>query len=269
MAVTTAATPDAAAGSQMGIAYFAVTGQGGRERNEDGYDCVCQGALMTFVVSDGMGGQAGGAMASAIVLETIRQQAQSLDRDGMRHGYQSIEQEIRQRQQQQLEYKHMGATVAELRIDANRQLALWGHFGDSRIYWLRNNEIMAVTGDHSVVKSLVAAGLISEHEAAVHPKKNVLLGAFGVGGDAEPEILAAPVHLADGDAFLVCTDGLWNCVPDRDILALRQSASSVEHWVRQLESRVKASAIEDKDNYTAIGVWITPVDQRTLRLDGL
>jgi len=253
----------------MGISYFAVSGQGGRERNEDSYGYACHGATMTFAVSDGMGGQAGGAIAADIVLATIGQHARALDRNEMLYSYQTIEQEIRQRQQQQLEYQHMGATVAELRIDSERQLALWGHFGDSRVYWLRDNAIMAVTHDHSVVKTLVAAGLISEREAAVHPKKNVLLGAFGVASDAEPEILAAPVSLADGDAFLLCTDGLWNCIPDHDILALCQASSSVEHWVRQLESRLQAAAVAHQDNYTAIGVWITPFDERTVRLDWL
>jgi len=161
----------------------------------------------------------------------------------------------------------MGATIAELRVDPVRQIAIWGHFGDSRVYWIRNNEILSVTQDHSVVKSLVAAGLISERDALTHPKKNILLGAFGVAGDVEPEVLKTPVYLADGDAFLLCTDGVWNCVSDHDILELLRTSLNVEEWVRKLESRVKESPLPDKDNYTAIGVWITPSADRTVQME--
>jgi len=253
--------------NETGVSYFAATGEGERAYNEDRHGHACHENTLTFVVSDGIGGHAGGAMASEIVMEMVRQRARSLERDEMLESYRAIEQEIRQRQQQHSEYKTMGATVAELRIDAARQMALWGHFGDSRVYWIRNNEILAVTSDHSVVKSLAAAGLISEHEALLHPKKNVLLGAFGVAGDVEPEVLPAPVYLTDGDAFLLCTDGLWNCIPDRAILESLRTSSTVEEWVRQLESQVKASPLNDKDNYTALGVWITSSDVHTVHMD--
>jgi len=254
----------------MGISYFAITGDGERDCNEDCHGHACHGNTVTFAVSDGIGGQTGGAIASQMVLQMVRQHAQSMDRNDMLQNYQAIEREIRLRQQQHPEYRKMGATVAELRIDPVRQMAIWGHFGDSRIYWIRNGEIMAMTSDHSVVKSLAAAGLISEHEALLHAKKNVLLGAFGMAGDVEPEVLATPVYLADGDAFLLCTDGLWNCIPDRDILALRQASSTVEEWVRQLELQVKSSTLSDKDNYTALGVWVTASSHdRTVRPDWL
>lgn len=250
----------------MDILYFAVTGKGARVHNEDCYGHSCHENIITFVLSDGVGGQAGGAIASKIVVEMIRRHAKSLNRTEMLHGYKLIEREITNQQQRRPEYKNMGATVAELRIDPARQIATWGHFGDSRIYWIRNHEILAVTGDHSVVKNLVTAGLISEHEALTHPKKNILLGAFGMAGDAAPEVLAKPVYLADGDAFLICTDGLWNCVSDHDILELLRTSSSVEEWIRKLESQTQEAVLDDKDNYTAIGVWVTFSDDRTVQI---
>jgi serine/threonine protein phosphatase PrpC len=247
------------------ISYYAVTNVGGRSHNEDHYGHSCHENIVTFVVSDGIGGQAGGSIASEIVVEMIRQHAKSLERDEMLLGYQAIGQEILE-QQQHSEYKMMGATVAELRIDFVRQKALWGHFGDSRIYWIRNNEINTVTKDHSVVKSLVDAGLISEREALHHPKKNVLLGAFGMAGDVTPEILEAPVYLANGDAFLLCTDGVWNSVSDQDILELLIISSNVEEWIKKLEAKIKEVSSNEKDNYTAIGVWITPSLEKTIQM---
>ena len=248
------------------ISYFAITGKGGRAHNEDNYGHSSHKNTVTFIVSDGVGGQAGGSMASEIVVEMIRQRAQSLDRAEMLHVYQAIEQEILTQQQQRLGCEKMGATVAELRINPAKHMAIWGYLGDSRIYWIRNNEIIKVTRDHSVVKNLVAAGLISERQAQFHPQKNVLLGAFGVAGDVAPEVLEAPVYLADGDAFLLCTDGFWNCASDNDILELLQSSSSVEEWIKKLEAQVEATELDNKDNYTAIGVWITISADQTVQL---
>ena len=253
-------------GDWTGLVYFAVTGKGDRECNEDFFGHAVDADTLTFVVSDGVGGQAGGAAASRLVVDMVRGQAHALDRDEMLRSYETIEGEIRRRQERCPEHKKMGATVAELRIDFVRQLALWGHFGDSRIYWFRNQEILSVTSDHSVVKSLAAAGLISERDAASHAKKNVLLGAFGVATDIAPEVSEKPVYLAEGDAFLLCTDGLWSYVPDAQIVETLKQSRDVASWVKALEAQVRQAPFENKDNYTILGVWITSAYDRTIPL---
>jgi serine/threonine protein phosphatase PrpC len=250
----------------MGISYFAVTGEGGRPYNEDFYGHAAYADTLTFVVSDGIGGHAGGAAAARLVVEMVRTKAHSLDRDEMLRCYEGIEQEICHRQQQDPHCQKMGATIAELRIDPARQMARWGHFGDSRVYWFRDHEIMAVTHDHSVVRSLVAAGLISEQEALTHSKKNILLGAFGVTSDISPEVLEKPVYIADGDAFLLCTDGLWNYLSDDEIKEELNKSSSVEDWVKALEVKIGQVVFDNKDNYTIIGIWITPSSNRTVHM---
>lgn len=252
----------------LGLSYFATTGTGDRPYNEDCYGHAADGSVVTFVVSDGIGGQAGGAAASRMVVERVRQDARSLSSDQMLAGYRAIEQEMRLSQMQRPEYSRMGATVAELRLDTARQTALWGHFGDSRVYWFRDGEVMAVTQDHSVVMSLVSAGLISEADAAHHPKKNVLLGAFGVASDIEPEVLADPVCVLDGDAFLLCTDGLWNGVTTQEMVGLLKTSNTVEQWVKALEVSARAESADDKDNYTILGVWVTSSENRTLQMPG-
>jgi len=255
-----------ASGNWTGLAYFVVTGNGDRDHNEDFFGHAVDADTLTFIVSDGVGGQAGGAAASRLVVNMVRSQAHSLDRDEMLHSYEAIEREMKHRQEGCREYEKMGATIAELRIDLVRQMALWGHFGDTRIYWFRNDEILSVTSDHSVVKSLVAAGLISEQDAINHSKKNVLLGAFGMGADILPEVTEKPVYLAEGDAFLLCTDGLWNYVSDdKFVEALRQSRD-VASWVKSLESQLRQAPFDNKDNYTILGVWITSAYDRTIRL---
>lgn len=265
MEETEAKMSETAAENWLGLSYFSVTGKGDRPYNEDASGHAAVGTLVTFVVSDGVGGQPGGDLASHAVVERIRQDAKALSREQMLSGYRAIEDEIRANQALNPRNVRMGATVAELRLDTARQLALWGHFGDTRVYWFREGGIKSVTQDHSVVMSLVAAGLISETDAASHPKKNVLLGAFGVAGDLEPEVLAEPVCIEDGDAFLLCTDGVWNSVTPCEITETLQLSPSVEHWVRAIEEKVKSSNLEDKDNYTMIAVWVTSSCDRTLQ----
>jgi serine/threonine protein phosphatase PrpC len=254
-----------ASGNWTGLVYFVVTGNGDRDHNEDFFGHAVNGDTLTFVVSDGVGGQAGGSAASRLVVDLVRNQALSFDREEMLRGYDAIEQEIRRRQESSREYEKMGATVAELRIDVVRQMALWGHFGDSRVYWFRNKEILSVTNDHSVVKSLVTAGLISELDATNHSKKNILLGAFGITADIAPEVSETPAYLAEGDAFLLCTDGLWNYVPDDQIVKILSQSGDVASWVKALESRVRQAPFSNKDNYTILGVWITSAYDRTIR----
>ena len=255
-----------AAEGLVDVSYFAVTGEGDRDYNEDFYGHAVSDEMLTFVVSDGVGGQAGGLAASRLVVEMVRQEAHSFDRDEMLRCYEAIKQAMRHCQDQSPDHKKMGATVAELRIDPVRNMALWGHFGDSRVYWFRNNEIMAVTGDHSAVQSLVTAGLISERDASNHSRKNILLGAFGVASDISPAVLEKPVYLADGDAFLLCTDGLWNYLPDDQMVKLLKQSSNVADWVKTLEAHVKQVPCDSKDNYTILGVWITPSHERTIRM---
>jgi serine/threonine protein phosphatase PrpC len=250
----------------ISISYFAVTGEGDRKYNEDFYGHAANADVLTFVVSDGVGGQMGGEFASHLVVEMIKKEAASFDRNEMLRCYQTIEQEIRQHQAQFAEHKNMGATVAELRIDPVRQMAIWGHFGDSRVYWFRNNQVMAVTADHSVVRSLVAASLISERAALTHSKKNILLGAFGVAADISPEVLDKPVYIIEGDVFLLCTDGFWNFVSNDEMTTILKNSSDVEDWVKTLETKIRQSSSENKDNYTIFGIRITSSDDRTIRL---
>jgi serine/threonine protein phosphatase PrpC len=75
------------------------------------------------------------------------------------------------------------------------------------------------------------------------------------------------VYLAQGDAFLLCTDGLWNCTSNQDILEILQVAASAQEWVEKLEWHVKNINANNQDNYTIIGIWITSSVDRTVLMD--
>ena len=92
----------------------------------------------------------------------------------------------------------------------------WAHCGDSRIYHFRSGRVAARSGDHSLVAELVRTGQLSEEEAEYYPHKNLLLSCLGA--EREPRIDIASVDaLQAGDAFLLCSDGLWGHLADSEL----------------------------------------------------
>ncbi len=123
--------------------------------------------------------------------------------------------------------------------------------------------LLDMSEDHSVVQSLVSAGLITEEEARNYPQRNILLGAAGSESEVGPSVHEQTETLLEGDAFLICTDGLWS-VLDTSILEKHLSnASDVQAWIDALMDEVKKSGAGHNDNYTATGIWITTNSERT------
>lgn len=249
----------------LGVSYFAVTATGDRSSNEDAYGHARDGDVINFIVSDGVGGARGGMLASRTVVESSRKLPLSINPNDLRERFDATSNLIRHQQALSQENARMGATVAEIRIHCSQQQAVWGHWGDSRIYWFRGSELLETTNDHSVVQSFVNAGLLSASAALTHPKKNVLMGAFGVDCGVGYDVLPKSVYLAQGDAFLLCTDGFWNLVSEKTMLELLEKAVSVESWIKSMVQVIVNSDIENKDNYTAVGVWITSAEEKTVQ----
>jgi serine/threonine protein phosphatase PrpC len=92
----------------------------------------------------------------------------------------------------------------------------WGHCGDSRLYHFRGNKLVERSVDHSYVEHLVALGKITAEQALTHPNRNVLLASLG--GQEDPKItLSETVDLVSGDAFVLCSDGLWAYFDDEEL----------------------------------------------------
>lgn len=170
---------------------------------------VVSGALLA-VVADGMGGLSGGALAAEQVVLTAKNnfltsplpagEAPALLAACIREAHAAI----RLAHLTGAEEPH--STAALLLIQRGR--ADWAHCGDSRIYHFRQGALIARSQDHSHVMELVRRGYLTEEQAAVHPQKNLLTSCLG--DAAEPQIeYGAAQPMADGDCFLLCTDGLW------------------------------------------------------------
>jgi protein phosphatase len=119
----------------------------------------------------------------------------------------------------------MGTTLCAAGLTGDGSLAVV-NVGDSRAYVLRNDSLTQLTHDHSVTAELVRRGELSEHEALDHPHRSFLTRALGVGPDVELDSVAHPAM--QGDRFLVCTDGLFNEVPNDEIASLMAATEDLQ-----------------------------------------
>lgn len=183
-----------------------------RKDNEDSYLVSMEKGL--FGVADGMGGYAGGQVASSIAIKVLAQEVPSQDQcvDSHSNYGEALLSALRKankiilEQGQEEEYLGMGTTVTTALIFEGR---LWiAHIGDSRAYLCREGQLVQLTQDHSLVNELLQQGELTMEEAQNHPRRHVLTRALGV--NEQPEIDLRQLTVQEGDLLLLCTDGLYN-----------------------------------------------------------
>ncbi|MCY7287024.1 MAG: protein phosphatase 2C domain-containing protein, partial [Cryobacterium sp.] len=163
-----------------------------------------------FLVADGMGGHAGGDVASAIatkrIMETDRHFQSPQDAEfALQAALIAANSQLAETVFEHAELTGMGTTVSAL-IVLEDEVAI-AHIGDSRIYLLRGGELSQITVDHTFVQRLVDSGRITEAEAMVHPRRSVLMRVLG-DVESSPEIDTSILSTFAGDRWLICSDGL-------------------------------------------------------------
>lgn len=199
-----------------------------RSQNEDSFlICTRPDGLFTFAaVADGVGGRMAGEVASRLCLTTLFEEWDRLNREGIfdtmtltaipeflsETVQRANENVFRAAASQPLENR-MCTTVAALFLAQKKALTV--HLGDSRIYRVRNGEIMQLTHDHSLVAELMDAGAIAPDEARNHPLAHVISRSVGVCETVQPEICV--FEHVPGDRWLLCSDGLSDVVEADEI----------------------------------------------------
>ncbi len=178
-----------------------------------------------FVVADGMGGHAGGDVASAIaakrIAETDKLYTSANDAEfALQSALLAANSLIAETVFDHIELTGMGTTVSGL-LRVGDKVAL-AHIGDSRIYLFRDGTLEQISKDHTFVQRLVDSGRITPEEAAVHPRRAVLMRVLG-DVDAAPELDTTVLDTRAGDRWLLCSDGLSSYVSDDKIAAVLAS----------------------------------------------
>lgn len=195
-----------------------------RSSNQDAYAVgELPGEVAWAVVCDGMGGEAGGNIASALAVKVISEKITSAYNEKMRDA--SIKNlldsaicaaniEVYDMAYSRPDLQGMGTTVVAVIV--RDKTAFIAHAGDSRAYIVSGETIQQITTDHSLVQNMVDRGEITAEQAQHHPKKNLITRAVGV--EKRIDIDFSEIDLNDNDTLILCTDGLSNFVTNKEMI---------------------------------------------------
>lgn len=218
--------------------------RGGRSRNEDRIGSQRSPDALLMVVADGLGGHLHGEIAAQMAVDQMQAAfaAQARPRlenpafflvRAMSDAHAAIVHEARAKSLRESPRTCIAACVVQ------EGQAYWSHVGDCRLYVIGEGRILARTRDHSVVQHLVDQGRIREEAAASHPERNRLLQCLG--GPQMPQFEPAQSRrLAKGDVVLLCSDGFWGPLTQRQLvntLLARDLAPAITELVALAEAR--------------------------------
>lgn len=230
--------------------------QGQRSYNEDRLAYSYSKDSLLLVLADGMGGHRHGEIAAQLAIETLTDSFQRLAKPLLNSPAKFLTDHIQQvhdmienvTQTKGLTESPRTTIVAAI---IQRGHLYCAHVGDSRLYHVRGDHLLFRTEDHSIVQSLYNRGVISKEDMATHPYKNKIHNCIG-GRDAPKIDLSNRMELIEGDTVMLCTDGLWGCLPDKDIRNILNENLNVTEVTGKLMDAAEAAADEHGDNLSAI-----------------
>jgi serine/threonine protein phosphatase PrpC len=249
----------------MKFSVFQVSRKGGRGMNEDrtGYCYTHRSSL--FLLMDGMGGHPQGEVAAQLTLQTISALFQKEAKPQLADVAAFLELAVLAAHRQILRY-----AIEKSMLDSPRTTivaavvqsgsATWIHCGDSRLYWVRQGELLMRTRDHSFIeKGQKAAAGLKAHQRL---NRNVLFTCLG--SPTKPVFdIAGPVALQQGDKLMLCSDGVWGSLSEDDII-YDLGHKPVDQAVPDLVEKALHKAGDSSDNVSCLALeWETPDGSET------
>jgi len=216
-----------------------------RQQNEDAL--AADGNV--FLVADGMGGHAGGAVASRLAVQAITSAGST---EHLTEAVKAANELVFRRASTDPATAGMGTTVCCLTFGEGCAMAKVANVGDSRAYLFRGGKVRQITEDHSMVADLERAGHLTAEQAQVHPHRNIITRVVGTSADVAVDVYE--LACGHGDRFLLCTDGLTNEVSDAAIVDIVRSQVHPQATVDLLVER--ANSHGGRDNVSAILVEV-------------
>jgi PPM family protein phosphatase len=238
------------------VDYADISLLGGREENQDRVSAAVSEHSALLVVVDGMGGHANGARAAEVtqqvLLDAFWHTPQPLfDPMGFLHLTLGRAHEEVVRLGSSLPIEHRPRATCAVCV-VQQGASWWAHVGDSRLYHIRQGNLVSRTRDHSHVELLLREGLITPDQAQVHPMRNFVECCLG-GDPIVPDMtLAKRRALEPNDVLFVCTDGLWASVRDAEIASdLGAAGAPLQQTLTALAERAVARSGAASDNTSA------------------
>ena len=246
-----------------------------REANEDciGITCLKNGITIA-VVCDGMGGAAGGKIASEIAenvfMGSMVAFCEGIDKDKfdskklkavIKESIEKANSAILERAREDLSLFGMGCTLTTVVLCESKSKLYYANVGDSRIYMINEKKIKQLTKDHSYVQMLIDNKEITEEEAEHHPKKNLITKALGVKDEIEPDISDVKISKKNDDYFLLCSDGLHGMLSKDILQCVAMSEMTIEEKIFTYIKLANEAGGSDNISAVLLSIKETEVDK--------
>lgn len=249
----------------MNFAIYQASRTGGRKYNQDRVAYAYTSESLLLVLADGMGGHLHGEVAAQTAIHVYMQafaqvahprvpnQAAFLQ-DVMQFAHETI---LQYAKDHQLPGNPGTTCVAALVQD---EQIWWAHAGDSRLYLLRNKEMLPLTHDHSLVQQWADWGIIGQEEIRIHPDRNKITNCLGGAANLFTSESPPPLPLQQADMLLLCSDGLWGPLEDKE-MADAFSATPMSAALEKLMDEAIERDGSGADNTTAVAARISNVEE--------
>lgn len=196
------------------------------------------------VVCDGCGGYAGGDVAAMTVLETIKDENvdELLDENYLASVLRKCKENVFLKKEEMPQFTAMCTTIAGCIFGEDKTIIF--HSGDSRVYRFDGTYIAQMTIDHSAVQGMVEIGEITEDEAMINPRRNVITRCIGF-DCLPPDIYVSNCPICPGEMYILCSDGLWECVRNEQIVEILLRDTSIEDKAKDMVETALANGSDD------------------------
>ena len=241
------------------VSFGQLTDKGSRPGNEDSIGVISEDGAYCFILADGLGGHDCGEVASGLAVQEVMTVfcESGLEKDFLDAAFMCAQNKILEVQSQDNRLKEMKTTLVVLSLVHDE--VSWGHVGDSRLYHFCGNRYVERTADHSVPQKLYEAHMIKESEIRHHPDRSRLLRVIGdVWENGGYEVRKTKgIHWRKREAFLLCSDGFWELIDEKSMLAFLKASDTPNEWLELMQQEViKNGAGTNIDNYSAIAVFV-------------
>ena len=242
---------------------------GDRSKNQDRITILNQKDTVLLVLADGLGGRAGGELAAQtfvdVATRTFNSQAMPIAEPiaFMQELMETAHRAIVEQGKQQTPPLNPGTTAVLCLMQQG--YAWWCHVGDSRLYMLRQGEILEKTQDHSVVGNMLAGGQLDNDSSDQHPLRNVITRCLGMTNNPPITSVSQKTALKVGDIIVLCTDGFWEPLGDRAI-ARGLLDGRLQDALDEMAIRAEKINAPQSDNVSAIALQVMSVKLRTRSL---
>lgn len=233
---------------KIDVSYYSSVG--GRKNNEDFLSVLKNNQNLIMAVADGLGGHKFGEVASKLAVTSVLSALKK--NDISTYAVQSAFKYANSKVTEKNKLNKMKSTLALLCISDNTAFA--ATVGDTRIYHFRKGEIIFQSMDHSVAQMAVVMGEITPSQIRGYSDRNKLLRA--VGSEENIDVDVVRLEVRKGDAFLICSDGFWENILEKEMCDLLYIAKNSKDWIDKMKKHANARMSKDCDNNSAIACII-------------